>query len=87
MYPHRRATSIVLAPDLKKIRHCLTDLTPVLAPVLDRVGSPDPDKVRAAVERGIVTTADFTGAFQKNVRRVVSVARVRTEGAGVERPA
>jgi len=74
----------ILAPDLRKIRHCLADLTPVLAPVLDRVGSPDPDKVRAAVERGTVSTADFAGAFQKHTRRVVSVARVRPEGGSAE---
>ena len=81
----------ILAPDLKKIRHCLADLTPVLAPVLDRVGSPAPDKVRAALERGTVSAADFAGAFQKHTRRIVSVARVRPEGGGVgvgeERPA
>ena len=76
----------ILAPNLKKIRHCLADLTPILTPVLNRIGSPDPDMVRVAIERGTLSKADFTGAFRKRTRRIVSVARVRPDGGAVEGP-
>ena len=76
----------ILAPNLKKIRHCLADLTAILAPVLDRIGSPDPEMVRVAIERGTLSKADFTGAFRKRTRRIVSVARVRPDGGVAEEP-
>ena len=76
----------ILAPNLKKIRHCLADLTAILAPVLDRIGSPDPEMVRVAIERGTLSKADFASAFRKRTRRIVSVARVRPDGGVAEEP-
>jgi hypothetical protein len=69
----------ILAPDIRKLRRCLADVGPALAPFLDKVGSPAPEKVRAAVERGVVQTSEFAGAFQKTTRRTVAVARVRPD--------
>ena len=69
----------ILAPDIKKIRRHLADLAPVLAPALDTIGSPSPDRVRAAVEQGIVKKEEFAGAFEKTIRRTVAVTRVRPD--------
>ena len=74
----------LLAPDLRRIRQHLPELEPLLVPALDRIGSPHPDKVRAAIGQGVVSREDFAGAFQKRTRRIVSVARFRTEESGPE---
>jgi hypothetical protein len=66
----------ILAPDPRKIRAHLDELAPALAPVMDLIGSPSADRVRAAVESGAVTKAEFAGAFEKTVRRQVAVSRV-----------
>ena len=73
--------SAILAPDIRKIRRCLGDLEPALAPYLARVGAPSPAKVRAALEGGLVTRDEFAGAFTKTVRRQVAVSRWREEPA------
>lgn len=65
----------ILAPDPRKIRAHLDELAPALEPVLDLVGSPSAERVRAAVEDGTVTKAEFAGAFEKTVRRQVAVSR------------
>jgi hypothetical protein len=71
----------ILAPDPRKIRAHPDELTPALEPVLDLIGTPSADRVRAAVESGAVTKAEFAGAFEKTVRRQVAVSRF-TPGRG-----
>ena len=73
-----------LAPDLRKIRRCLPEIASALAPVMDLVGSPAPDRVRAAIEQGLVRKEEFSGAFKKSVRRTVAVARARPEGPAAQ---
>jgi hypothetical protein len=71
----------ILAPDLRKIRRQLPQLESALTPVLDLVGSPSPEKVRAAVEQGLIAKEEFAGAFKKSVRRLVAVMKAgREEG-------
>lgn len=69
----------ILAPDPQKLKQELPTLTGFLAPVLDRIGSPDPAKVRAAIESGRLTKDDFRGAFRKVPRESLAVARQRDE--------
>lgn len=71
----------ILGPDLRKIRRNLDQLASMFEPVLDIVGTPVPNKVRTAIEQGIVQQAEFTGAFKKSVKRIVGVAKVRPEDA------
>jgi hypothetical protein len=68
--------SQILAPDIKKIRKNLKTLESVLKPELNRIGTPFPDKVRAAIESGIVTKEEFNGAFEKSIKRNVSVSKI-----------
>jgi hypothetical protein len=70
----------VLAPDLKKIRANLDKLESLFTPVLSLVGSPSPDKVRVAIETGIVNKESFAGAFKKTVKRFVHVGKSWAEG-------
>ena len=70
----------ILAPDPRKIRQHLNELDSTLAPVLSLIGSPVPEKVRAAVAQGLVKTAEFAGAFTKTTRRLVAVSRVKPTG-------
>ncbi len=65
----------LLRPDIKKIRAHLDAVEPQLQTVLDLVGSPDPEKVKEAVEAGVVTTDEFKGAFKKTDTVHVSVSR------------
>ena len=67
----------ILAPNLKKMRRCMNDVEPLLTPMLGRIGSPVPEKIRDAIESGIVQKEEFAGAFEKTIKDSVSVARVR----------
>ncbi|MBA4388100.1 MAG: hypothetical protein C0404_08975 [Verrucomicrobia bacterium] len=71
----------ILAPDIRKIRKQLQlpEITAALAPVLDLVGAPSPDRVRAAIGQGLVTKEEFAGAFTKTTRTSVTVAAVRSK--------
>ena len=77
----------ILAPDIRKIRRWLPQIQSVFLPILGTIGSPSPDRVRAAVEQGVVRKEEFAGAFKKTTRRLVAVAKVRpgdAEGPGGE---
>jgi hypothetical protein len=65
----------ILAPDLRKIRLHLDELESLFTPVLSLIGSPSPEKVRVAIENGIVNKESFAGAFKKTVKRFVAVGR------------
>jgi hypothetical protein len=67
----------ILAPDQRKIRANLDKLESLFTPVLSLVGSPSPEKVRLAIEKGIVNKESFTGAFKKTVKRFVAVGKTR----------
>ena len=65
----------ILAPDLRKIRLHLDKLESTFNPVLSLIGSPSPEKVRIAIENGVVNKESFAGAFKKTVKRFVAVGR------------
>lgn len=69
----------ILKPDPKKLRQRLDDLEPYLEPVLAEIGSPHPERVRAAVESGAVTKEEFRAAFRKTLRHRLAVRRARDE--------
>ena len=69
----------ILAPDIRKIKLHLAKLGDTLSPMLALVGSPNPDKVRTAIETGLIPKEAFTGAFTKTTRHIVSVAKARAE--------
>jgi hypothetical protein len=66
----------ILSPDLRKVRANLDKLESLFTPVLSLIGSPSPDRVRVAIENGIVSKGSFAGAFKKTVKRFVAVGRV-----------
>ena len=65
----------VLRPDPRKIRQNLAALEPLLAPKLADIGTPDRDRVRGAIERGLVRADEFAGAFRKSQRVKIAVMR------------
>jgi ElaB/YqjD/DUF883 family membrane-anchored ribosome-binding protein len=74
--------SSLLDPDIKKLRAELPNLGNELEPLLDRIGSPSPDKVKAAVENGTVSAEEFKGAFTKTTKEYISVSVLKnTEGS------
>lgn len=68
----------ILAPDLRNIRLHLEKLESLFAPVLSLIGAPSPEKVRAAIENGLVSKDSFSGAFKKSLKRFVAVGKART---------
>ena len=60
-------------PDIKKLRTELPNLGNERAPLLNRIGSPSPDKVKAAVENRAVSADEFKGAFTKTTKEYISV--------------
>jgi len=71
----------ILGPDLRKLRAALPRIAPYLDPVMSQIGSPDPEKVRVAIESGTMRKEDFENAFVKRQRGTVAVTRVREETA------
>ncbi|MBN2704121.1 MAG: hypothetical protein JXR23_07915 [Pontiellaceae bacterium] len=71
--------SALLEPDIRKIRAELPSLEEELKPLLDRIGSPSPEKVKTAVKSGTVTSEEFKGAFTKMLKEYVSVATLNRE--------
>ncbi|MGE5842889.1 MAG: hypothetical protein ACM335_11455 [Deltaproteobacteria bacterium] len=71
----------ILAPDVRKIRASLDKLESLFTPVLSRIGSPSPEKIRLAIENGTVSKESFAGAFKKTVKRFVAVGKVWNGGA------
>jgi DNA repair exonuclease SbcCD ATPase subunit len=67
----------LLEPDLKKLRAELLNLGNELEPLLERIGSPSPERVKAAVEAGTVSTDEFRGAFTKTVKEYISVVTLQ----------
>jgi len=69
----------ILTPDIAKIKRELPHLNSALEPFLPSIGSPSPDKVRAAIASGIMKKEEFDGAFTKSTRRVFSVSRAQPD--------
>ena len=67
----------ILAVDTKKIRKNLEEVAPLLAPMLDLLGTPSRDKVRESIEAGVLKVEDFAGSFQKTVTPMVYVSRIK----------
>jgi hypothetical protein len=70
----------LLKPDLRKIRQHLPELEEILSPVLDMVGTPDRDKVKAAIDSGDVSRETFSGAFRKETKTRLAVMKFQPEG-------
>lgn len=69
----------ILTPDWRKVRRHLDEVGHYLEPVLGRVGSPDREKVKAAVEDGLIAADEFAGAFRKEVVTHIAVMRERRQ--------
>jgi len=67
----------ILEPDLRKLKAALPSLGKEMEPLLDQIGSPSPDKVKKAVDSGLVDSSEFKGAFVKSTKEYVSVAAIR----------
>ncbi len=77
---------MILSPDVRKIKAALGGLRDALDPYLPQIGSPDSEKVREAVQSGVVTTDEFRGAFVKHQHRTVAVTRFRKQAAEATPP-
>lgn len=76
----------ILRADPTKVRRHLAAVEDLLRPALDRVGSPDRDRVRTAVESGIVPRDAFSGAYEKTAWTTVAVMRLREKDQNGPQP-
>ncbi len=70
----------VLGPDLRKLRYHLDEVTPLLESQMEVIGSPVPDKVKAAVEAGLIRADEFKGAFEKTEKHYITVSQPEPRG-------
>ena len=63
----------ILEIDGTKIRKNRELVRPLLAPVLDKIGTPAPARVENAVRSGLLAISDFQGAFRKVVTPYISI--------------
>ena len=63
----------ILEIDGTKIRKNREIVRPLLASVLDKIGTPAASRVEEAVKSGVVAVADFQGAFRKVVTPYLSI--------------
>jgi hypothetical protein len=69
----------LLEPDLSKIKAHLQEVAPLLKPLLQQVGTPSREKVKAAVEAGTIDRKAFEGAFTKVDSSIFSVGRTTVQ--------
>ncbi len=63
----------ILVPDVKKVRHHLAELRPVLEPYLETIGSVSPERVAEQIESGVMAKEEFTGLFTKEHKSTLYV--------------
>ena len=68
---------LILWPDPDKIKRNLPIVAPLLMPILDKVGSPSPEAVKAAIASGKLRQEQFDGAFERRQTKTFSIARAR----------
>ncbi|MBN2451190.1 MAG: hypothetical protein JXR77_12420 [Lentisphaeria bacterium] len=69
----------VARPDLRRLRHHLEEIEPLLTPALAVIGAVDRDRVREAIARGVVRAEEFRGAFRRQMVERLAVSRKRVE--------
>ena len=67
----------ILEIDIKKLKDNLADVTSLLSPALDRIGTPSREKVRDAIETGGLDPNLFKGAFTKTEKLQFAVSQVK----------
>lgn len=68
--------SIILRPDIKKIKDHLSLLQPVLSPFIEQIGTPSRELVEEKILSGELMVSDFKGTFEKSISEVL-VVRVK----------
>ena len=69
----------ILDVDLKKMKDHLPEAQPLLAPLLNLVGTPSREKVRDAIERGRIEPRLFDGAYTKTETHRFAVSSSRNK--------
>ncbi len=70
---------LILWPDPAKIKKNLSRVAPLLMSLIEEIGSPSQDAVKAAILDGKIKKELFDGAFEKRQTRTFSVTRVRDQ--------
>ena len=71
---------LILWPDPDKIKKNLPKAAPLLMPILDEIGSPSPEAVKAAIAGGKLRKEQFDGAFERRQTQTFSISRERGPG-------
>jgi len=74
---------LILWPDPAKIKKNLPCVAPLLMPIIEEVGSPSQDAVKAAIANGKIDKDVFSGAFEKRQTHLFAVSAYRDRGQAV----
>lgn len=66
----------ILEPDIRKLRKHLPELRADLQPLLGRIGTPSPEKIKLSIASGKLSKADFSGAFTKELKEYIAVSHL-----------
>ena len=66
---------LILKPDMKKIKKHLDDMFPLLAPHLQKIGSPSRELIRQQVTSGVLDKEIFQGTFTKQNKVTLYIKR------------
>lgn len=69
----------ILSPDPKKLKRLTTEQQTLLDPVMDMIGTPDAERVKAAIQQGVMKPEEFKDAFSKQDKVSVAVMQVRNK--------
>jgi hypothetical protein len=76
----------ILSPDPRKLKQLSDQQRELLEPVIDTIGTPDADRVKAAIQQGVMKPEEFKGAFTKQDRVSVAVSQVRGRPGPADEP-
>lgn len=74
---------LILWPDPAKIKKNLSHVAPLLMSIIEEVGSPSQDAVKAAIANGKIDKNVFSGAFEKRQTHLFSVSAYHDRGQTV----
>ncbi|MGI5870008.1 MAG: hypothetical protein ACOX9C_11260 [Kiritimatiellia bacterium] len=74
---------LTLWPDPDKIKRNLPKVATLLLPIIEEIGSPSPEAIKAAINGGKLRKEQFDGAFERRQTQSFAVARERGAGGRV----
>ena len=76
--------TLILKPDLNKIKQNIDKLEEILSPVINYVGIPDKNLIINCVEKGLINKSDFKDAYKKIKKTKISVSVIDPDKTNIK---